>query len=97
MVEALYSAYFHEGRDIGDRAVLLAIAGACGLDVASVDAALHSDAGADAIIEQAQWAQTIGVSGVPLFVFGEKYALSGAQPPNALLMAMRKTAQEQNA
>ena len=36
----------------------------------------------------------IGVQGVPFFIFAQKYAVSGAQPPEVLLDVMRKARED---
>lgn len=90
LAEALFAAQFLEGRHVGDRAVLAQIAGACGMDAAAVKAYLESDADADTVREDAEQSRRMGISGVPFFVFNEKLAASGAQPPEALLGAMRQ-------
>lgn len=84
LVEALFRAYFIEGRYIGDRAVLAAIAGENGFDAAAAQAMLDSQALVIETAEAEDKAKRIGVSGVPFFVFDQKLAVSGAQGPVAL-------------
>jgi len=62
------------------------------MDAAAVKAYLESDADADTVREDAEQSRRMGISGVPFFVFNEKLAASGAQPPEALLGAMRQAA-----
>lgn len=83
MIDALYEAYFRAGRDLGDDATLAAIAGEAGVPDAA--AFLAGDDLRDAVKADDAEARRIGVSGVPLFLFGGRYALSGAQPPEALV------------
>jgi len=92
LVEALFAAQFLEGRHVGDRAILAEIAGACGFDAAAAKAYLDSDEDADAVREDAEQSRRMGINGVPFFVFNQKLAASGAQPPEALLEAMRQAA-----
>jgi predicted DsbA family dithiol-disulfide isomerase len=94
LVEALFAAQFLEGRHVGDRAVLADVAVACGLDRDAVLRYLDSDADAAAVRAGALEAQRKGVNGVPFFIFNNRLAASGAQPPEALLQAMRQAAQE---
>ena len=84
LVEALFSAHFTFGRDIGDHQVLAAIAGECGLDVASAAAFLHSDAESDAIHAENLRAHRLGINGVPCFVVGGRHAIAGAQEPEVI-------------
>ena len=90
LAEALFAAQFLEGRHVGDRAVLAQVAAECGMDAAAVKAYLDSDADAADVREDAEQSRRMGISGVPFFVFNEKLAASGAQPPEALLGAMRQ-------
>jgi predicted DsbA family dithiol-disulfide isomerase len=97
LVEALFAAQFLEGRHVGDRAVLADVAAACGMDRAAVLSYLESDEDAEAVRGGASEAQRMGISGVPFFIFDQKLAASGAQPPEALLQVMRQAAQENTA
>ncbi|MCM2289738.1 MAG: DsbA family oxidoreductase [Sulfuritalea sp.] len=94
LVEALFAAQFLEGRHVGDREVLADVAAACGMDRAAVLGYLESDEDADAVRGGASEAQRMGVSGVPFFIFNQRLAASGAQPPEALLQVMRQAAQD---
>lgn len=85
--EALMRAYFLEGRDVGDRATLAAIAVRTGIE-GDVQALLAGDAGAQAVRDDLALAGRIGISGVPFFIFGGRYALAGAQPPQVLAQAL---------
>jgi predicted DsbA family dithiol-disulfide isomerase len=79
LVEALFAAHFTEGRDIGDIAVLVAIAAANGLDAHSAQAFLLSEADVDAIHAENLRAHRLGINGVPCFVIGGRHAIAGAQ------------------
>lgn len=85
LVEALFAAYFIEGRDIGERAELVEIGRAAGLDGALLRDYLRSDVGRDAVVEGNARAQAMGINAVPCFVFDGHKALSGAQPPEVFL------------
>ena len=76
----LFAAYFTEGRHVGDHEVLADLAAEVGLDRADALEALASGAYADAVAADVRQARELGVTGVPFFVFDEKYAISGAQP-----------------
>ena len=81
VVAALFRAYFREGRDIGDRAVLLDIAGAAGLDAAMTERLFESGADLEDIRARDAHARDRGVSGVPTFVVANRHVVPGAQPP----------------
>ena len=93
VADALFRAYFEEGRNVGDRAVLQDIAARNGLDAAVIDVLLTSDADKDSIGEEIAMARDMGVSGVPCFIIDNKYAVMGAQPVDALVNAFREIAQ----
>ncbi|HEU0055479.1 MAG TPA: DsbA family oxidoreductase [Longimicrobium sp.] len=86
--EALFAAYFAEGRDVGDREVLAAIAGEVGLDADAARAMLAGDDFAAAVDESQREAAELGVTGVPFFVFDGRFAISGAQPFDVFLQAI---------
>jgi predicted DsbA family dithiol-disulfide isomerase len=88
VVDRLFKAYFVEGRDIGDRGVLIDIAGECGLDANLVENLLAEGADVDLVREEIAQAQAIGVSGVPFFIFAGRLGVPGAQDPSVLLRAM---------
>lgn len=90
IVDALFAAYFIDGRDIGDSAVLVDVVTAQGLDAADIEALL-SDDGADALIEgQEREADAMGVRGVPAFVFNGRLLFSGAQDPKTVALAIER-------
>jgi len=100
VVMALFTAYFKDGRDIGDAAVLTDIAGQAGLDAAMIAQLLQGEADRDDIRARDRWARDKGVTGVPTFIVGQRHAVPGAQPPElwaqviADLGAADETAQE---
>jgi predicted DsbA family dithiol-disulfide isomerase len=87
VAEALFKAYFTDGRDLSDRAKLAKVAAGAGLDRAEMDALLAGDTGLDAVRAGEEHARSLGVSGVPFFVVNGKVALSGAQPPDLFRQA----------
>lgn len=90
LVERLFTAYFVEGRDIGNLQVLEEIGLECGLNhEAMLDHWTDSQEGrSGGLSPQAQH----GISGVPTFVFNREFALSGAHAPHALLEALMQSA-----
>jgi len=94
LANAIADAYFLEHRQINDDAVLVDIAVAHGFDRAEAQRVIN-DPQELAITEQlARDAARQGINGVPFFVFGEKYAMSGAQPQEVFGMALEKTLSE---
>jgi predicted DsbA family dithiol-disulfide isomerase len=82
--EALFNAFFTQGRDVGDKAVLIEIGCEIGLDEALLSELYASDRDVDQIKREVQEAQQIGVSAVPTFIVARKRGVSGAQPPEVL-------------
>jgi len=80
-VAALMRAYWVEGRDIGNLAVLADIAAGIGMNRAVVERLLASDADLDTITSREAHARKRGVTAVPTFLIANTYVVSGAQPP----------------
>jgi predicted DsbA family dithiol-disulfide isomerase len=97
VVDRLFRAYFVEGRDIGDRAVLADIAKASGLDGDLVEQFLNDGSDADEVRREIAEAQAIGVTGVPFFIFAGRLAVPGAQDPETLRRAMAEARQAMRA
>ncbi len=81
VVDALFRAYFLEGRDIGNHDVLGKIAAGVGMDGARVAARLASDEDREEVSADIASAQRIGVTGVPTFILANRYGVVGAQAP----------------
>ena len=94
--EALLSAHFEQGRNIGDVEVLAAIAADAGLDAGRVRAALAGDDYADDVRQDIAEARALGVTGVPFFVIDRRYGISGAQPAEVFAGALEKAWQDAN-
>ncbi len=90
VVEALFLAYFTDGRDLSDRATLAEVAAGSGLDRDEAVELLEGDKGLDVVQAGEEQARRIGVSGVPFFVVNGKVALSGAQPPEMFRQAFEQ-------
>lgn len=83
-VEALFRGHFVDGRDIGDRRVLVDIGDEIGLEKTTLAIYLDSDADVLAIHEDHEGAALSGVSGVPTFIFNGGLVIAGAQEPRIL-------------
>lgn len=94
MAEVIFRRYFLEGADLTDRQILADIAQQAGMDRDEALAYLAGDADRELIEEQDRRARAIGVEGVPFFIFNQRLALSGAQPPEVMLEAMEKAREE---
>jgi predicted DsbA family dithiol-disulfide isomerase len=90
LIRRLHRAHFSEGADLSDRAVLVHAAGDVGLDEHLVEAALDTGAFAQGVVADLQEAERLGIRGVPFFIFERRFALSGAQPVEAMVMAIER-------
>jgi predicted DsbA family dithiol-disulfide isomerase len=94
VIERLYRAYFTEQRSVFDRDSLVALAGEAGLDRAEARDVLERDAYVEAVTADVLEARSLGVSGVPFFVLGGRYGVSGAQATDVFTKALTKAWEE---
>ncbi|HUB49026.1 MAG TPA: DsbA family oxidoreductase [Acetobacteraceae bacterium] len=90
VMNAIFTAYFTQGRDIGDRAVLADCAGEAGLDREEAVQFLAGDLAAREMLAADQAAREAGVNGVPSFFLDGYSLFSGAMPADAMAEAFRK-------
>jgi predicted DsbA family dithiol-disulfide isomerase len=88
--EKLFSAYFTEGKNIDDVDTLVQIGVEIGIDAGLVKNTLEGDEFADAVRNDIQEAFSLGLRGVPFFVFDRKFAVSGAQDSQVFLNTLEK-------
>ena len=93
MKQRLMDLYFTEGADLTNKAVLVQAATDIGLDPEDVRGALDSDQDVAEVTQEAEAAKEAGIQGVPMFIFGGKFAVSGAQAPEYLAEAIQRAAQ----
>jgi len=87
--ERLLRGHFTEGLALGEPEVLARLGVEAGLPAARVSEVIAGDEFADSVREDERQARLLGISGVPFFVFGERYGVSGAQSTTVLLEALR--------
>lgn len=90
VIDAVYAAYFEHGRDIGSIDVLAEIASAHGLDGELTRQQLLAGDKREVVLGDTTQAAQIGISGVPFFIFNQRLAFSGAQPPEVILDVLRQ-------
>lgn len=95
MIEAIYNAFFQYGQDVGDREILLDLAAGLGLDTAPLREGLADPAVREQVTAEVKAAYQLGISGVPFFVINDKYAFSGAQPPEVILDILQRIANKE--
>jgi predicted DsbA family dithiol-disulfide isomerase len=88
VVERLFQLYFEEGRDIGDRALLVEVARECGMDGEVVEKLFADGHDVEAVRAEIAEAQSIGVTGVPFFIFASRLGVPGAQDAEVLAKAI---------
>ena len=94
--DALFRAYFVEGRDISRPAVLLDIARQAGLSVDAAREVLEKRTFKDAVDADWRLSRQYGITGVPTFVAG-RYGVVGAQPYESLVQLVQKAASQGDA
>ncbi len=87
--ERLLRAHFTEGADLSDHETLTRLLGEAGADEDRVRAVLAGTEYADAVRADIEAARMLGATGVPFFVIDRKYGISGAQPAETFLHALR--------
>ncbi len=97
MVERIFRAYFTDGLNTADHAVLADLAAEVGLDPVAAREALDNGAFNDVVNRDIDEARRLGITGVPFFVFDNKYAVSGAQPIEVFVQALHNTWDERTA
>jgi len=88
VVDALFQAYFVDGRDIGDTDTLADIADACGLDASVILRLFSTDEDVKDIVERDAAARGMGVTSVPTFIVASQHAVPGSQPTELWLNVM---------
>ena len=95
--ERLFRAHFAEGADLSDPDTLATLLGEVGLPADRVRAVLAGTQYADAVRADINEAQALGAGGVPFFVIDRRYGISGAQPVETFLHALRTAHADQHA
>jgi predicted DsbA family dithiol-disulfide isomerase len=89
---ALFSAYFTEGRNPSDHAVLTDVAGKVGLDAKRAAEILESDEFAAQVRERERFYADRGIRAVPSVIINDKHLIQGGQPAEVFEQALRRLA-----
>ena len=92
--EALFKAYFIDGRHISDHSTLTEIGNEIGLDSSSIQEMLDSDVYDSEVEGDIYEAKLLGIKGVPFFLFDRKLAVSGAQPLDVFIQALTQASEQ---
>lgn len=90
IAEALFHAYFTEGRDIGSIHELISISTENGLQKSEIEDFLKTDIGSDEILREELRAKEMKIFSVPTYIFNKKYLLVGGQEANTFKSYMKK-------
>ncbi|HLT85482.1 MAG TPA: DsbA family oxidoreductase [Phototrophicaceae bacterium] len=95
LVERLFEAHFVEGRHVGKVDELVELGTEAGVDGPALRDALENGVYADAVGADIAQARAYGIQGVPFYVIGGKYGVSGAQRPEVFTQALEQVRAEQ--
>jgi predicted DsbA family dithiol-disulfide isomerase len=96
MKQRLMDLYFTEGADLTDVDVLVGAARDCGMEADLTRRLLASDADVERVEKASESAKAAGIDGVPCFILGGKFAVSGAQEPAYLADAIARAARQRH-
>lgn len=92
--EAFMKAYFVDKIDLTVEGNIVEIMAKYGWNELKTKEIINSDVASDEVKEEMNYYRQLGVSGVPFFIFNQKYAISGAQPSDVFVEIIEKVAQE---
>jgi predicted DsbA family dithiol-disulfide isomerase len=90
--KALLTAYFTDGENPSDTALLVRVAASVGLDAARAQAILDGDEFSAEVREQERFYQQAGINSVPAIILNDQHLISGGQPPEVFEQALRQIA-----
>lgn len=93
LLDGIHAAYFENGKDIGDIAVLASIGESVGMSEEELDrvrGAWASDELRLEMVKVVQQVQNAGISGVPFFIIDSSLGVNGAQPTDVMVQAMQQ-------
>lgn len=89
LVDALFAAYFTQGRDVGDFEVLADLAEGAGIDRARATDYLADPVRLESVVSEEKLARSLGLNGVPSFMLNGHFLFSGAQPTGSMVRSLR--------
>jgi predicted DsbA family dithiol-disulfide isomerase len=92
--EALMKAYFVDKQDLTQENILVELMEKYGWSAEKTLSIIHSDIATDEVKEEMHYYRQLGVTGVPFFIFNQKYAISGAQPAEVFAEILEKVSKE---
>jgi predicted DsbA family dithiol-disulfide isomerase len=92
VVDSLFRGYFEEGAEIGTIATLIRLAERAGLSKEVAEGVLQSEEGTAEVKAEEAAGHALGIRGVPYFLVNGTYAISGAQPVETFVSALKRVA-----
>lgn len=86
----MFKAFFEDLEDVGDIDVVVRVGEEAGLDAPALRSALETGEYAQQVDDAIDWARSIGITGVPTFIFEEKWPIMGAQDYNVFQSIMER-------
>lgn len=90
--QALFKAYFSEGKNVSDFDTLLSLVESLNLNVNEAKSVLESDDYKDVVIDELNYARELEINSVPMFVINEQYGIKGAQPRDYFVTVLKDIA-----
>lgn len=92
--EAFMQAYFIDRQDLTQENILIKLLGKYGWSAEKTIEIINSNIATDEVKEEMNYYRQLGVTGVPFFIFNQKYAVSGAQPTAVFMEILEKVSKE---
>ena len=92
---ALFKAYFGEGSNVSDQAVLVKAAVSIGLDQQAIEQALADDALREKVKAEEEKYKSLGINSVPAFIINNQYLISGGQPVESFVQALTEISEKE--
>ena len=90
MAEALFHAYFTEGRDVGNKDELIKISSENGLNIEEIKEFFQTDIGHEEVLREENRAREMNIFSVPTYIFNKKYLLVGGQESDTFKAFIKK-------
>jgi hypothetical protein len=95
--EELFAAYFTRGENTAEEETLVKIGVKAGVPEEAIRDMFSNNSKTDEVNQDIEIAGSIGISGVPFFVFDRKYAVSGAQESETFLQVLNDVWEKEQA
>ena len=90
IAEALFHAYFTDGRDVGNEDELIEISSENGLNKEEIKEFFETNIGHEEVLREENRAREMNIFSVPTYIFNKKYLLVGGQESNTFKAYIKK-------